>query len=90
MELSTAQVYAPPKKGRNDEAGKIEPWTRLAKFKFDCEEYFFFFLSKKFVLFYFFCFRFLKKSGLNVTILRASTVYGPGDTSGLCLFPPVD
>ena len=54
MELSTAQVYAPPKKGRNDEAGKIEPWTRLAKFKFDCEEYFFFFFVKKirFVLFF--------------------------------------
>ena len=38
VEVSTAQVYAPPKKGKNDESAKIEPWTRLAKFKFDCEE----------------------------------------------------
>ncbi len=66
VEVSTAQIYAPPsgKKKANDEAGKLEPWTRLAKFKLDCEEY-------------------LKKSGLNVSIVRPAMVYGPGDTSGL-------
>ena len=39
VEVSTAQVYAPPKKKANDESGKIEPWTKLAKYKFDAEEH---------------------------------------------------
>jgi len=65
VEVSTAQVYQPPKgKKSNDESAKLEPWTRLAKYKLDCEDY-------------------LKKCGLNVTILRPALVYGPGDTSGL-------
>lgn len=65
VEVSTAQVYAPPKGNKGcDESAKLEPWTKLAKFKLDCEEH-------------------VKKSGLNVTILRPAIVYGPGDTSGL-------
>lgn len=65
VEVSTAQVYAPgaPKKPCT-EASKLDPWTRLAKFKLDCEEM-------------------LKKSGLNVSILRPAMVYGPGDTSSI-------
>jgi len=65
VELSTAQVYAPGSKKKTcDESAKIEPWTKLAKFKYDCENL-------------------LKGSSLNVSILRAAIVYGPGDTSGL-------
>merc|ERR1711991_427873 len=64
VEVSTAQVYAPSKKKFADENAKLEPWTKLAKYKLDCEEH-------------------VKKSGLNVSILRPAIVYGPGDTSGL-------
>jgi len=39
VEVSTAQIYAPPKKKPNAEDAKIEPWTKLAKFKYDVEEY---------------------------------------------------
>jgi len=64
VEVSTAQVYEPNPKKPCDESAKIEPWTKLAKYKYDVEE-------------------FLKKSGLNVSILRPVMVYGPGDTSSL-------
>merc|ERR1711991_738281 len=64
VEVSTAQVYASTKKKFADENAKLEPWTKLAKYKLECEE-------------------FLKGSGLNVSVLRPSIVYGPGDTSGL-------
>jgi len=40
VEVSTAQVYGPPKKGKvNDESAKLEPWTKLAKYKLECEEF---------------------------------------------------
>ena len=64
VELSTAQVYSPPKKGHCDENAKLEPWTKLATYKLQAEE-------------------FLKTTNLNVTILRAAIIYGPGDTAGL-------
>jgi len=64
VEVSTAQVYSPSPKKPCDETAKIEPWTKLAKYKYDAEE-------------------FLKKSGLNVSIVRPVMVYGPGDTSSL-------
>lgn len=64
IEVSTAQVYAPNPKKPCDESGKIEPWTKLAKYKYDVEEM-------------------LKKTGLDVAILRPALVYGPGDVSSL-------
>jgi nucleoside-diphosphate-sugar epimerase len=39
VEVSTAQVYAPPKKGGNKEDAKLDPWTKLAKFKLDAENF---------------------------------------------------
>jgi hypothetical protein len=76
-------VYAPgSNKKACDESAKIDPWTKLAKFKFDCEGRRFYYYYY-YYYFYFFPAELLKKSGLNVSILRPAIVYGPGDTSGL-------
>jgi len=65
VEVSTAQVYDPPKKGKvAAENAKLAPWTKLAKFKLDAENH-------------------LASTGLNYSVLRPATVYGPGDCSGV-------
>ena len=39
IEVSTAQVYAPPKKGMCNESAKLDPWTKLATYKLQAEEH---------------------------------------------------